>query len=125
MIMSFLSYFKQSSKNTDAYLFDLISIIPNIIAIIIFVVLYHYFLKLNILVNDRVVVYWTVKILIAYNIISAARYSLLAPTLALAVGLISLFTSAIYDITLMNSAETWQLIMVALVGFAITILLKL
>lgn len=123
--MSFLSYFKQSSKNTDAYLFDLISIIPNIIAIIIFVVLYHYFLKLNILVNDRVVVYWTVKILIAYNIISAARYSLLAPTLALAVGLISLFTSAIYDITLMNSAETWQLIMVALVGFAITILLKL
>ena len=110
-----------SGKN----LFALRPIIINIIAIIVMAVAYYFIIRGNLFPDYQTYIYWIVNVVISYNILIAAARTFLGPILTLAAGLGFLFTSMFYNINLLSSAECWQLIVLGVVGFLITILLKL
>ena len=106
-------------------LFAIKSILVNIIAIAVLLTAYYYILKGNLFLDYQDYIYWGVNVLISYNILVASARTFVAPILTLAIGLGFLFTSMSYDINLVSTAECWQIIVLGVVGFLITILLKL
>lgn len=103
---------------------SLLRIISNLIIIAILIGFY-YFCKTNNLfpywINH---IYYAVKIIVALQILYASARSLLAPMLALLIGLISLFTIQVYQINLITLAETSQLLGVAVIGFLVNYIVK-
>jgi len=67
-------------------------------------------------------IYYALKLLIAYAVLSAARHSLLPPLCALLLGTaVLLFTNNLYLNTLMDGDTAWQWIVLGLVGCCITL----
>lgn len=109
-------------------LFGILCIIPNVIAIAVFIGAYYYFIYSQQLFPDYTsYIYWTMKILVGYNIIAASARSFVAPILTIGCAVLCLFTSEYYAITLVaiTSAEAYQLILIGVIGLLITIMLKL
>ncbi|GEM_PF-4547571 len=112
-------------SHNDSHLFSPFAILPNVLSIAFVIGCYYLLLSNNIMPDKQVFFYWTMKVIIGFNILAASARSLFAPIFAVLIGILSLFTSTVYNITLITSAESWQLIMVALVGFVILITFRL
>ena len=69
-------------------------------------------------------IYYGLKIITAFAILSAAKRSLLLPLAALIVALLALFTNTLYINTLVSSDTAWQLGVVAFVGILTTIFVR-
>ncbi|MDR3490458.1 MAG: hypothetical protein P4M12_00280 [Gammaproteobacteria bacterium] len=108
-------------SHDDKTLFSLYSILPNIFVILIAVGAYLILLNNDVMPDKQIFFYWTMKIIIGFNVLAASARSFVAPGLTLIAGIAGLFTSMHYDITLITSANSWQLIILAGVGFVITI----
>ncbi len=106
-------------------LFDLQPIIINIIAIIILVGAYFIILQKDMFDPYLTYIYWTVNVLVSYNIIAASARSLLAPLLALGISLVLYYALTKYGVVILSIKELWQLFGLAIVGFFLTLFLKL
>jgi hypothetical protein len=85
----------------------------------------YYYLSTNYLFPEWIdYIYYGGKAFIALLIILASARSALMPIFTLFGGLLILFTIQVYDITLVSSADAWQLIIMSFVGLVITMLVK-
>ncbi len=105
--------------------FAITPLILRVIFIAIVLAGYYYILNKGYFPEWIDYIYIGVKIIIAYQVIVGASQTLLIPLLALAIGLVNLFTIQIYHITLISPADAWQLIIAAVIGFIIAIIIKL
>lgn len=105
-------------------LFSLRSIIPHIILIAIIICTYYFLSTQDLFPQWIDYIYYGGKAMIAFIIILASARSGMMPIFALASGLLILFTCQVYDITIISSADAWELLTMAFVGLVITILFK-
>jgi len=112
-------------KNHDN-LFSINAILPHVTLIALIIGGYYY-----VSVNDFFpqwidYVYYGGKAIIALTIITGSARSGMMPILALIVGLLILFTSQVYDIslTLVSPGDAWEILVMAFIGLIITILVK-
>ena len=105
--------------------FAVTPIISNVIFIAVIVGIYFYLASNGLFPEWIHVIYWVVKAIIAFEIIRASARSLVAPLLTLIAGLSLLFALQVYYINFVTRSDAWHLIMMAVVGFVITLLVKL
>lgn len=106
-------------------LFAVLPIIPHLIIIALVFGGYYYITQNNLFPLWSTYIYWGMKLIIGFEILAIAALSLWGPILALLTGLSILFTTQVYDINLVTSADGWQLIIVSLIGLIVTIIIKL
>jgi hypothetical protein len=123
------AFSKDKNTSTDVKvgkpLFPIVPILINIIAIVVLSVGYYYASQNYIFADYQTYIYWAVNVLITYNIVAASAKSLIAPILALLVALVSIYLANTYNINFLSYAEFWQLIIVSVIGFLISIMLRL
>lgn len=119
------AFLKNVSSSEEKSLFAITPILINIIAIAVFVFAYWYIYTHNILVDYTTYIYWTMNVLVTYNIIAASARSFWAPILAIGTALFSVFSSTVYGFVFLSSNEFWQLLIVGVIGLVITLVLKL
>ena len=112
---------EQSDKSNR---FSLTPTIRPILFIAIFTTIYFFLAKHHFFPLWIHKIYLGLKIYIALEILVCSSKTIMMPLLALATGLIILFTAEVYHITLLSTMECWQLIFTAIIGFVITIWLK-
>lgn len=105
-------------------IFSIIPILPQLIFIAIAAGVFYYIHSHDIFSMWLSAIFIGVKIFIALQIIIGAARSLMMPILALSAGLLILFTTPIYHINLIAISDIWQLLIMAVIGFLITILAK-
>lgn len=107
---------KAEIKNRQ--LFAILPVLPQLVIIALCIGVYYampYFPF-----QWGIYIYFGVRIIAAFAILSAAIRSLTVPLAALTVGLIVLFTTNIAVSSLMSPDTAWQLIIVAIIGILIT-----
>ena len=105
-------------------LFALLPVLPQVIIIAVCVGLYYAMIYFYLFFEWGIYIYYALKLVIAFELISSSFRSLLLPLAALCLGLSVLFTNCIYLNTLMNADTAWQLNTVALAGILITIFIQ-
>jgi hypothetical protein len=106
-------------------LFPIIPLIPHLIVIAITVGIYSFIVTNNYFPEWIDYIYWAVKIIIGFEVLAAAASTLWSPILGLISGLLILFTDQVYDLTQIATADGWELIVVSLIGFLVTIMVRL
>jgi hypothetical protein len=100
--------------------FPIMPILINIVAIIVLIVIYKYIVRVNLLPDYRNYIYWTVNVLISYNILVASTRSFIAPILTLIIAGFILMTIYSYNGAYLSVNEDWQMLGVGVVGFIIS-----
>lgn len=100
-------------------------ILPNIIAIIIIIGAYWYVYSHYLFIDYTRYIYWTMNVLVTYNIVAASARSFVAPVLAVVIALATYFTISAYGFSYLTTMEFWQLLIVGIIGFFIAAALKL
>jgi hypothetical protein len=118
-------FLKNDSSLEEKHWFSLIPIIPNIIFVAILVAAYWYITTHYLFADYITIIYWTVNVLITYNIIAASARSFLAPLLGFAAALFTEVASKKYGIDILSQAEFWQLVVTSAIGIIIAVILKL
>jgi len=106
-------------------LFSLRPVLPQLVAIAVCVGLYYAMIKFYLFFQWGFFIYYAIKLLIAFEILSAAKRSLTPPLVAIVLGLAVLFTNCITLNTLMDRDTAWQLCAVGLAGILIALFLEL
>lgn len=106
-------------------LFAIKPIFPPIILIFLATAIYYYIDTHNLFPDWLYAIYIVLKIFIALQIIIGSARSLMMPIVTLLAGILILFTIQIYDINLVSSVTAWQLLIMAVIGFVISIVIKL
>ena len=101
--------------------FSLRPILPQLTIIAVCVGLYYAMIYFYLFFEWGIYIYYALKLVIAFEILSASFRSPLLPVAALSLGLAVLFTNCLYLNTLMNTDTAWQLSAVALAGILITV----
>ncbi len=105
-------------------LFSIKTILPHI-TLIALIIGGYYYLSTNDLFPQWIdYLYYGGKAFIALIIILGSARSGMMPILALIAGLLILFTSQMYNITLTSPTDVWELLVMAFLGLIITILVK-
>ena len=115
----------QSMTKKSRGLFDFSSIIPHLIITAIVLGIYYYITKNGYFPEWSDYIYWGVKIIIGFEVLAAAARSLWGPIIGLLTGLGILFTVPMYNLTLVTTADGWQLIVASLIGILVTIVVKM
>ncbi len=98
-------------------LFSLRSSWPQLLIIAICVSLYYTMIHFYLFFEWGFYIYYALKLVIAYEILSAALRSLLVPLCSLILGVaVLLFTNCLYLHTLMNTDTAWQLATIGFIG---------
>jgi hypothetical protein len=118
-------FLKTTPPKDEKHLFAITPIIPNIIAIAILATAYWYMNTRYLFLDYQTIAYWVVNVLITYNIIAASAKSFAGPILALLTAFSSMFITMQLNLNIFTPAEFWQLIIVSIIGFIVTIILKL
>lgn len=106
-------------------LFDVLPLIPRLLIIAIALGIY-YFISTRYLFNEwETYIYYGVRIIIAYQILRGSAQTLLAPILTLVIALTLLTTDSTYHINGITTNDMWQLAIVGILGFFVTIFAKL
>ncbi len=102
------------------------SILINIIAIAALVGIYYYILAHDMYEDKQNYIYWTINVLISYNILIASTRSLWAPLLSVLAGVFGIFAvGSPHAITFLTNAQCWQLAILGIIGLLITFSLRL
>lgn len=116
-------YWERMHKKSS--LFAITPLIPHLIIIALVFVGYYYINQNNLFPLWTNYIYWGMKLIIGFEVLAISALSLWGPILALFTGVFILFTTQVYDINLVTSADGWQLIIVSLIGLLVTIIIKL
>lgn len=122
--LSKISY--PNSKNS----FAIGPVIFNFLAIVLLICIYDYIVYKHLFPFSINYIYWTINVLISYNIIAASARSYIPSIAAIALGVIALLAYTINivlevnGINLITFAESWQLIILGIIGFFIKMILK-
>lgn len=117
-------YWERMTKHSRGS-FAIMPLISPLLIIAIALGAYYYIMTNSLFPEWIDTIYWAVKIVVGFEILAAAARTFWGPILALISGFALLYATKVYDISLATSADGWQLITVALVGFLVTIIVKL
>jgi hypothetical protein len=106
-------------------LFAIVPILINLITITVLCGIYYYIIVNRFYPEYQNYIYWTVNVLITYNIIAASARSFIAPILSLLIGLASLIEAQHHQIFYLTTAQSYQLIIVGIIGLVIAWVLKI
>ncbi len=118
------AYWERLSKRRTG-LFALTPIIVDILIIAALLAGYHYIMTRGLFPEWLTYIYWTMKVVVAFEVLAASARSMLAPLLGLIAGVGILYAIQVYDFSLFTTPDAWQLIVVSLIGFLVTIVVKL
>ena len=110
--------------------FAISTILLNLIAIVVLGGVYYFIVTHELFPSYQNYIYWTINVLISYNIIIASTRSLWAPLLSTAVGALGIYShsssSMLLDILRpLTDAQCWQLAILGVVGLLICFALRL
>lgn len=105
-------------------LFSIKAILGHLILIVLIIGIYYYLFINDLFPQWIDYIYYGGKALIALIIILGSARSAMMPIIALIAGLLILFTSQFYDITLLSHTDDWEVLVMAFVGLIITVLVK-
>ena len=109
---------------TNGHLFSFFSIFPHIILILMIIGGYYY-LSLHSLFPAWIdYIYNGGRGLIVFLVILGSARSALMPVITLISGLLILFTTQMYTITLVSSVDGSELVILSFIGLVITMLVK-
>jgi hypothetical protein len=113
----------------EKHYFDILPIIMNLVAIAVLALAYWYMVSHQLFPDYMNYIYWTINVLITYNILAASARSLWAPILSILFGSLGVFTrwttSSIAIMSVLTPAQCWQLAILGVVGLLITFSLRL
>jgi hypothetical protein len=113
----------------DKHYFDIMPILLNIIAAVVLGGIYYYTVKNNLFPAYQNYIYWTVNIIISYNILAASARSLWAPLISVIIGGAGIFfansSTVIPFISSLTPAQCWQFAALGVAGLLITFALRL
>ncbi len=116
--------YKKMPHHHNGSLFSFTAILPHIILVIAALAGYYYINSRGLFPAWSQYIYYGLKIFIVLEIILASARSLLAPIITLVTGLIILFFDPIYKFALVSTADGWQLIIVAIIGYLVMLIVK-
>lgn len=119
------SRFDQNSSKKDRGLFLFTPIIPHLFFTAVVLGIYYFIISNNYFPAWTDYIFWGVKIIIAFQILAAAAISFWGPIIGLLTGIGILFSIQIYNISLVTSADAWQLIVASLLGILVTLAIKM
>lgn len=102
----------------------LLPVMPELSIIAICMGLYYAMIHFYLFFPWGIYLYYAMKAIVAFAILSAARRSVWVPVVALAWGLSSLLTNSLYLNPLMSTASAWQLSIIAAIGIALSIFVR-
>lgn len=109
----------EAKKPAFKYSIPLRPILPQLLIIGVCIGLYYAMIYFYIFFQWGFYLYYALKAIVAFELLSASRQSFWVPLVASALASAVLFTHSLYLNTLMNTDTAWQLITVALIGFFI------
>ncbi|HSW94213.1 MAG TPA: hypothetical protein VLJ15_07680 [Gammaproteobacteria bacterium] len=112
-------------KRRDDGLFAIKSSMPQLITIAIVVALYYYISAKGYFPQWKTYLYYGAKAIIALEILIAGGKSLVVPLLAMGLGAIALYLLQIYDIAWFTTDHAWQLIVIGVIAFFLTFIVRL
>ncbi len=115
------AFLKDSPPGEQKDYFAIMSILPNLIFVAVIVTAYWYMYSRYLFADYINYIYWTVNVLVTYNIIAASARSILAPILALIVAAVAFFVPTLVVLTM---PEFYQLLAVGTIGLLVFIVLK-
>ncbi|MEO8401293.1 MAG: hypothetical protein ABI597_05770 [Gammaproteobacteria bacterium] len=105
--------------------FAILSILPQIIIAGLFFGIFYYINNHGLFTQWIDYINWTIKIIIAFQLLIASARSLIAPLLALALAGIDLYFIQSTGDAWLSSSDAWELIIAGVIGLMITIIVKL
>lgn len=120
-------YFKLPSPKTFSlfkrkHFFSLPPVLPQLLVIAICLCFYYAMIRFYLFFTWGFYLYYLLKLIIAYEILSASRFSLWVPLGAFLLGSATLvFTNSLFLTTFMNRDTAWQLFTVGLIGLMIAL----
>lgn len=116
---------RYSTKISDVHeekksIFSITPILLNIFTILVLIVAYFYIERVNMFPDYQTYIYWTVNVLVTYNILVASARSFLAPILTLVIAGFILATIHSYNGAYLSINEDWQLLGVGILGLLIS-----
>jgi hypothetical protein len=122
-----------AAENNEKHYFAIVPILLNIITIVLLGGVYYYIVTHQLFPDYQNYIYWTINVLISYNILVASARSIWAPMFSLLLGAGGIFVSLFFvnsDTTIpvisyLTSAQCWQLIVLGVAGLLITFALRL
>jgi hypothetical protein len=97
-----------------------ISILPNLIFVAVIIAAYWYMYTHYLFTDYINYIYWTVNVLVTYNIIAASARSIIPPILALITAAVVFFAPTLIALTM---PEFYQLLVVGIIGVIVSIVL--
>ncbi|MES2217456.1 MAG: hypothetical protein V4501_03495 [Pseudomonadota bacterium] len=101
-------------------LFAILPILLNVIVIAILVGAYYFITHSNLFPEYQTYIYWTVNVLVSYNILAASARSFVAPIITILIASFILITIYSFNGAYLSVNEDWQLLGVGVVGLLIS-----
>lgn len=117
----------QKKRLAQAGKHSLLAVVPVLpqLAVIAFALgLYYAMQTYYVFFSWGIYLYYGLKILVAFALLSGSTRSLGLPLAALVFGLLVLFTNNVYINTLMNADTAWELNAIALIGILTALFIK-
>lgn len=105
-------------------LFRIAPLVPHFFIIAITIGIYYYINTNQYFPEWIGYIYWAVKIIIGFEVLAAAASTLWGPILGILSGAAILFSIQVYNMSIFSVADGWQLIIVSIVGFLVTMLVR-
>jgi hypothetical protein len=105
-------------------LFAVLPILPQLLIIALSLGVYYAMIHYYLFFPWGIYLYYALKMIIAYAILSAAFRSLIVPLGSLLLGLAALFTNNLYINMLMSTDSAWALVALGLVGLLISLFVR-
>jgi hypothetical protein len=100
--------------------FSIAPILINAIAIAVMLTAYYYITHANLFPDYQTYIYWTINVLVCYNILVASTRSFVAPIVTLLIAGFILITIYSYNGAYLSVNEDWGLLAVGVVGLLIS-----
>lgn len=107
-------------------MFSLIPLIAPLIIIAAVIAAYYYLILIqNFFPAWQLYIYWLIKFIIAFEILSAAARTIWSPILATLIAGGLLYAEKTFDLAYINMNDAWQLLIIAAIGYIVTFVVKL
>jgi hypothetical protein len=112
-------------KNNHRHFFAITPLIPHLIFVGMVLGIYYYIVSNDSYPDWNNTFFIVTKIIIAFEVLVTAARSFWSPILALIASIVLLFSIQVYDVNLVAASDAWQLMGISLIGFLVTIFIKL
>jgi hypothetical protein len=119
----------KTAADDEKHYFAIMPILLNIIAVVVLGGFYYFIVKNELFPAYLNYIYWTINIIISYNILAASARSLWAPLISVLLGGAGIFfansSTVIPLVSALTAAQCWQLAALGVAGLLITFALRL